>query len=204
MSSESPDLGNLESTRFTDAIARFDLVNTEDPNHELVDGVPQPKELVYARRMTARLERLATDATEPVRLAARAQHIRRWTIPRSRYPTGRHGYRQWRTTLASFHAETAREILLEVDYDDVTINHVQALLRKEKLKADPDAQLLEDVICLVFLEHYLEVFAGQHDEAKLIDILRKTWRKMSDRGRHAAFGLELKPELKALVVKAVG
>ena len=86
----------------------------------------------------------------------------------------------------------------------MTINHVQALLRKEKLKADPDVQLLEDVICLVFLEHYLEAFAGQHDEAKLIDILRKTWRKMSNRGRHAALGLELKPELKALVVKAVG
>ena len=204
MSPETSDVGSRERARFTDAIARFDRANTADPNHELVDGAPQPKELVYARRMTAWLERLAPDAAEPVRLAARAQHIRRWTIPRSRYPTGRDGYREWRTTLASFHAETAREILLEVGYDDATIVRVQALLRKERLKADPDVQLLEDVICLVFLEHYFEAFAGQHDEAKLVGILRKTWRKMSDRGRQAALALELKPELRALVAKAIG
>ena len=204
MSPGTSDLDGPERTRFADAIARFDRANAEDPNHELIDGAPQPKELVYARRMTEWLDRIAPHAAEPVRLAARAQHICRWTIPRSRYPSGRDGYREWRTTLAGFHAETAQEILREVGYDDATIGRVQALLRKERLKADPDVQLLEDVVCLVFLEHYLEAFAGQHDEAKLVDILRKTWRKMSDRGRQAALGLDLAPELGALVAKAIG
>ena len=142
-------------------------------------------------------------ASEPLRLAARSQHIRRWVIPRARFAQGRDGYREWRTTLSAFHAETAGGILRDVGYDDDTIARVQALLRKEKLKADPDVQVLENVICVVFLQYYLAGFATQHDEAKLVDILRKTWRKMSARGRSVALGLDLKPELKALVDKAV-
>jgi hypothetical protein len=190
--------------RFTNAIDRFDLANAEDPRRESVGGESQPRELVYARRMTAALDRFAPDAPEAVRLAARCQHLRRWTIPRDRYPAGRDGYRQWRTDLGRFHAETAGEILLDVGYDGATIAHVQALLRKERLKADPDVQLLEDVICLVFLEHYLADFAAQHDEEKLTDILRKTWRKMSDRGRAAALEVDLPTALRALVARAVG
>ena len=190
--------------RFTNAIDRFDLANAEDPRRGSVGGESQPRELVYARRMTAALDRFAPDAPEAVRLAARCQHLRRWTIPRDRYPAGRDGYRQWRTDLGRFHAETAGEILLDVGYDGATIAHVQALLRKERLKADPDVQLLEDVICLVFLEHYLADFAAQHDEEKLTDILRKTWRKMSDRGRAAALEVDLPTALRALVARAVG
>ncbi len=190
--------------RFTNAIDRFDAANAEDPRRESVGGEPQPRELVYARRMTAALDRFAPDASEAVRLAARCQHIRRWTIPRDRYPEGRDGYRRWRTDLGRFHAETAGAILREVGYDESTVERVAALLRKERLKADPDVQLLEDVICLVFLQHYLADFAAQHDEGKLADILRKTWRKMSDRGRAAALEADLRPELHALVVRAVG
>jgi len=191
------------SDRFDLAIERFDAANAEDPNSEIVDGVEQPKALCYARRMTACLDRFHPNAPEPVRLAARCQHIRRWMIPRTDYPDGRDGYRRWRTDLAGFHALTAGAILREVGYDDNAVARVGSLLRKERLKADPDVQLLEDVVCLVFLRHYLADFATKHAEAKLLDVLRKTWRKMSDAGRHVALALDLPPSLCALVARAV-
>ena len=191
------------SDRFERAIERFDTANAEDPNREQVDGVGQPKELVYARRMTACLDRFGPGAPEPVRLAARCQHIRRWTIPRVEYPDGRDGYRRWRTDLARFHASSAAGILRDVGYDDAMVARVGELLRKERLKADPDVQLLEDVICLVFLEHYLPDFAAKHDEEKLVGVLHKTWRKMSADGHQAALALELAPDLRALVERAV-
>lgn len=190
--------------RFASALARFDRANAEDPRRDPIDGEPQPRELVYAQRMTAALDRFSPGAPEAVRLAARCQHIRRWTVPRDRYPAGREGYRRWRADLGRFHAETAGEILREVGYDEATVARVAALLRKERLKADPDVQLLEDVICLVFLQYYLADFAAQHDDEKLMDILRKTWRKMSDRGRAAALEIHLPDGLRALVARAVG
>ena len=189
--------------RFGRAIERFDAANAEDPNREVADGVVQPKALRYARRMTACLDRFHPNAPELVRLAARCQHIRRWTVPRADYPEGRDGYRRWRTDLARFHASTAGAILREVGYDDDAVARVESLLRKERLKADPDVQLLEDVICLVFLRHYLADFATKHDEAKLLDVLRKTWRKMSDGARGAALALDLPPGLRSLVARAV-
>lgn len=196
-------MSSTQPSRFEQAIARFDQANAQDPNHDTVDGVSQPREFAYARRMTAALERFGPGASEAVRLAARCQHLQRWTIPRSTYPDGRDGYRSWRTDLGAFHAETAGAILREVGYDDATIGRVACLLRKERLKADPEVQLLEDVICLVFLEHYLADFATQHDEQKLLVILRKTWRKMSDAGRSAALALDLAPEVAGLVARAV-
>ena len=192
------------SERFREAVARFDRANAEDPNVETVDGVSHPKELLYAQRMSGALERFAPDASEVVRLAVRCQHIRRWTVSRDSYPRGRDGYRRWRTDLGDFHAETAGGILREVGYDDATVGRVQVLLRKERLKADPEVQLLEDVVCLVFLRHYLSPFAAQHEDEKVVGILRKTWRKMSERGRAAALELDLAPELRALVARAVG
>ena len=192
------------SERFREAIVRFDRANAEDPNVEMVDGASHPKELLYAQRMSDALERFAPESSEVVRLAARCQHIRRWTVPRDSYPEGRDGYRRWRTDLGRFHAETAGGILQEAGYDDETVGRVQALLRKERLKADPEVQLLEDVICLVFLSHYLAAFAAQHEDEKVVGILRKTWRKMSDRGRAAALDLDLAPELRGLVTRAVG
>ncbi len=192
-----------DSELFRDAIERFDRANSEDPNKEVHESEEHPRELLYARRMTKWLERLEPDASESLRLAARCQHICRWTIPRSEFPMDRRGYHQWRTTLARFHAEKAGEILREVGYDEELITRVQSLLRKEQLKKNPDTQTLEDVICLVFLENYFSDFAKKHEEEKLITIVRKTWKKMSPRGHEAALQLELNSADRALVEKAL-
>jgi len=190
--------------KLSEAIARFDAANTEDPNQEMIDGRERPKELVYAERMSAWLDRLAPDASDVVRLAVRAQHIRRWSIPRDSYPMDRAGYRKWRIELGKFHAVTAGEILRDVGHDEKTVTRVQSLLRKERLKADPEVQLLEDVACLVFLNHYFADFAAKHDEAKLVNIVRKTWRKMSSQGQAAARGLALPADLEAILARALG
>ena len=192
-----------DAERFNAAIARFDAANAEDPTTEIFQGAIYPKQLLYAQRMTTWLDKLAPDASEVLCLAVRCQHIRRWTIPRHTYPMDRTGYLRWRTTLAKFHADTAAAILREVGYDDATIRRVQTLLRKESLKRDPEVQCLEDVICLVFLENYLAEFATQHDEAKIIDILQKTWKKMSARGHEVALTLSMSPEACRLVEQAL-
>jgi hypothetical protein len=189
--------------RFEAAMARFDAANAADPNREISAGVSYPKELLYAHRMTAWLDKLAPDASEVLRLAARCQHIQRWTIARRDYPMDRRGYLRWRTALATFHATTAGDILRDVGYDEPTIRRVQALLRKEGLKRDPEVQCLEDVVCLVFLESYFADFAHRYDEAKVIDIIQKTWKKMSARGREVALGLPLPPEAHTLLEKAL-
>ena len=193
----------VDLERFNAAIARFDAANADDPTTEVFQGAVYPKELLYAQRMTAWLDNIAPEASEVLRLAVRCQHIQRWTIPRHTYAMDRHGYLRWRTTLAKFHADTAAAILRDVGYDDATIQRVQTLLRKERLKRDPEVQCLEDVICLVFLEHYLAAFATQHDEVKVLDILRKTWTKMSPRGHEVALTLPMSPEAHRLVEQAL-
>lgn len=190
-------------TRLEEALRRFDEANAEDPNVETVDGEPLPRELVYGRRMSKTLETFAPGAPEVVRLAARAQHIRRWEVPRESYPKGRAGYLKWRTDLYKRHGEIAGRIMKDVGYDEATIERVQTLLRKRGLKTDPDVQLLEDVICLVFLEHYFHDFAKKHDEEKLIPIVQKTWNKMTDVGHEAALQLDYEPEDLALIQKAL-
>lgn len=187
--------------KFERAVAGIDAAHVEDPARA-ADG--RARELVYAERMSARLAAFAPQASEALRLAARAQHIRRWAIRRADYPAGPAGYRQWRTEEAAAHARTAAQILSSAGYDEATIARVQSLLRKERLKADPEAQLLEDVICLVFLEHEFADFAAKHEEAKVVDILRKTWRKMSPGGQQAALSLPLPPARRALVERALG
>ena len=189
--------------RFRRAIEEFDRANADDPNFERVSGTLQAKELVYSQRMTATLDEFEPTAPEVVRLAARCQHIRRWTVPRSTYPEGRDGYRRWRSDLAQFHAETAADILTRVGYDADTVQRVQVLLRKERLKVDAEVQLLEDVACLVFLTYYLRAFVNQHEELKVVEVLRKTWRKMSTRGRSAALELSLPDDLRLLVGLAI-
>jgi hypothetical protein len=177
------------SERFTEAIWHFDAANAEDPNWEMVDGRERPKALVYAQRLTAMLVRFAPDASEALHLAARCQHLQRWKIPRADYPMTRAGYHQWRNQLRDFHAELAGAILDEVGYEGATIARVASLIRKEALKTDAEAQALEDVVALVFLESYLAEFVvehGEYDESKLTDILTKTAKKMSARGREAA------------------
>ena len=193
----------VDLERFNAAIARFDAANADDPTTEVFQGAVYPKELLYAQRMTAWLDNIAPEASEVLRLAVRCQHIQRWTIPRHTYAMDRHGYLRWRTTLAKFHADTAAAILRDVGYDDATVQRVQTLLRKERLKRDPEVQCLEDVICLVFLEHYLAAFATQHDEIKVLDILRKTWTKMSPRGHEVALTLPMSPEARRLVEQAL-
>jgi hypothetical protein len=192
-----------DQTRFDTAIARFDAANAEDPNSETVAGEAHPKELLYAQRMTTWLNKLAPDASEALRLAVRCQHIQRWAIPRRDYAMDRRGYLRWRTTLAKFHARTAGDILREVGYDDDTIRRVQMLLRKEGLKRDAEVQCLEDVACLVFLQSYFADFANQHEEAKIIDIIQKTWKKMSPRGHELALTLPLSSDASQLIDKAL-
>ncbi|HSN83884.1 MAG TPA: DUF4202 domain-containing protein, partial [Polyangiales bacterium] len=189
--------------RLDEAFRRFDEANAEDPNRETVNGEALPKELVYGRRMSERLAAFAPDAPETVKLAARAQHIRRWEVPRDSYPEGRAGYLKWRTDLYKRHGDIAGGIMKDVGYDDQSIERVQTLLRKRGLKTDPDVQLLEDVICLVFLEHYFHDFAKKHDEAKLIPIVQKTWNKMTGEGHRAALALDYAPSDLAIIEKAL-
>jgi hypothetical protein len=197
-----------DTDRFNAAISAFDAANAEDPHSERDGGAEHPKELVYARRMSMMLERFAPDAPEAVRLAVRCQHIRRWEVPRDEFPRTPEGYRAWRKKLMDLHAEAAGCILRDAGYDEETVSHVQALVRKERLKRDPDSQLVEDVVDLVFLEHYLERFVAEHpeyDEAKFADILKKTWAKMSPRGQQAALELVTLPAaLKPVILRAVG
>ncbi len=191
------------AAQYTAAIARIDAANAADPNQELFDGQPQPKELLYSQRMTAWLDRLSPAASTALRLAAHGQHICRWTIPRSDYPMDRPGYHRWRSDCQQMHAEKLAEILREVGYDESIITRVQSLVRKQRLKLDPEAQLLEDVVCLVFLENYFADFSRQHDETKLINIVRKTWSKMSPRGQQAALQLPLTSDSRTIVEKAL-
>lgn len=185
------------------ALARIDAVNAEDPRTERTDDVDEPKEVLYSRRMSRMLDRFSPGASEPLRLAARAQHIARWRIPRSDYPEGREGYRAWRTKLLELHAELTAGILHDVGYPRETADRVTALIRKESLKRDREVQTLEDVVCLVFLEHYFDDFADKHDDEKLVGILRKTLAKMSANGREAALRVEVAPRGAALVARAL-
>jgi hypothetical protein len=187
------------SDQFREAVERIDAANALDPNR----GAAGPHELVYARRMTEWLDRLEPGASEALRLAVRCQHLRRWMIPRANYPMTRAGYHQWRSTLARFHADEAGRILRDVGYDEATVGRVQALVRKEKLRTDPETQALEDAACLVFLVDEFSDFARRHDEQKVLGILAKTWGKMSERGRAAALALDLPSADRALIEKAL-
>ena len=195
-----------DPARFDRAIARIDAANALDPNRETVGGRERPKELVYAERMTAMLRRFAPDASEILRLAVRCQHIQRWTIARSEYAMDRIGYLQWRKRLYKFHAQTAGDILRDAGYDEATIERLGTLLKKEGIKSDADVQTLEDVVDLVFLESYLADFVarhGQYDLAKFTDILAKTAKKMSTRGRESAVTLIHAPADLAPLIRSV-
>jgi len=189
--------------RFKRAIAAIDAANAEDPNAIARDGAERPKELVYGEQMTRWLDKLAPQASEALHLAVRCQHIRRWEIPRGRYPMDRIGYLKWRTELKNLHARLAGDILGRAGYGDETIARVQALVRKERLKQDREAQTLEDVACLVFLENYFAEFAKQHDTGKVVSILRKTWKKMSPQGQAAALAIDMSQSARSLVEKAL-
>lgn len=193
----------MSDRRLERAFAGFDEANRADPNTTEVDGEMVPAELVYGQRMSARLDAFSPDASELLQLAARAQHICRWVIPRSDYPQGRAGYKRWRSDLARRHAEIAGEIMASVGYTETEIARVGDILQKKRLKHDPEVQTLEDVACLVFLEHHFEPFAAKHPRDKVIDIVQKTWRKMSESGQKAALALPLSDAAKELVGAAL-
>lgn len=198
----------MTKNRYQAAIAAFDQANAEDPSKEMAEGKEYPKELLYAERMSEMQQRYAPEASEAVKLAVRAQHIQRRKIPRSDYPMNRQGYLQWRTGLYKFHAETAGRIMQEVGYDDAMVERVKTIVSKKGLKVNPETQLMEDVVDLVFLEHYMAGFAAQHpeyDEEKWIKIIHKTWQKMSPGAHEFALAGKIKlPEaLVPLILKAV-
>ncbi len=192
------------NTAFARAIAAIDAANAEDPTRiQTAEGL-RPKELVHAELLTAWVGRLNPEASEALLLAARAHHLRRWTLPRNSYPPGRTGYLRWRTRLHDIHAEAAAAILATAGYEADTIERVQTIIRKEHLRDDPEVQTLEDALCLVFLDRQLdELTASIADEAKMVSVLRKSWAKMSPAGREFALGLDLTAAGLALVRRAL-
>lgn len=193
------------SERYHAAIEKFDAANGEDPNLENVDGKDVPAALIYGHRMSARQEIYEPDASEELQLACRAQHLQRWVIPRSDYPEGIKGYNQWRRAMAVFHAEKAGEIMREVGYEEPTIERVQTILRKEGRLNDPEVQALEDIACLVFVEHYFVAFGDKfnYDDDKLVDIVKKTLRKMSPKAHASAGGISLPERHTQVIGRAV-
>ena len=190
------------------AIALVDAANSEDPNRVTLDGKDWPKELLYSQRMSDMLQRFRPDADAAQQLAIRAQHIQRWKSRRDAYPMDRIGYLQWRKDLYKIQAQTAVDLLMQAGYGEDVTSRVRQAVAKERIKENPDTQLLEDVTDLVFIEHYMLAFAEKHpeyDEEKWLDIVRKTWKKMSARAQQFALSGSVKlPEpLIPLIQKAV-
>jgi len=194
----------LDSARFDAAIRRFDEENARDPNVENVNGSPQPRELVYARWLTDWVLKLCPDATEALRLAARCQHLCRWMIPRNSYPMTRAGYLQWREALKKFHAQKAAEILREVGFPDDTVRRVQELNLKKNYPHDAEGRVLEDALCLVFLERQLGDLAGKTSDDKVINALKKSWEKMTPAAHAEALKLPFGQREKGLLERALG
>lgn len=204
-------------------LAAIDEINLKDPRADALQeeelklasaeqSLTAPKEWLYGQRMSRRLRCFAPWASHVVQIAARAQHVKRWVSERKAYPKGTAGYRQWRQDLGKMHAEIAKEEMLKVGYSTKEASRVTKLLTKQDIKGDKEVQLLEDVICLVFLEFYWFPFSKKHvlepekdamGEEKLLDIVKKTWVKMSDQGHAAALQLDLAEKPKALILKAL-
>ncbi|OYX24988.1 MAG: hypothetical protein B7Z06_08040 [Flavobacteriales bacterium 32-35-8] len=193
----------MKPTRFESAIILIDNKNSEDINTYQVHGLEISTELVYSQRMSQKLLQFEPNASEELQIAARAQHICRWKIARNEYPMDRVGYLKWRETLKKMHADLTSEILKEVGYDTEFIDRVSFLIHKKLIKKDGESQTLEDVICLVFLEYYFEDFAEKHEDDKVIDILQKTWVKMSDKGHSEALKIKYSEKSLSLIKQAL-
>ena len=197
-----------KQSTFDRALALIDAANSDDPNQVSADGKDWPKELLYSERMSDMLERYNSDADEAMKLAIRSQHIERWKSPRNAYPMDRIGYLKWRKDLYKIQANTAAALLLEAGYGEVVIGRVRNAVAKKNIKGNPDTQLLEDVTDLVFLEHYLLAFVAKHpdySEQKWIEIIQKTWNKMSDDAHAFALSgaVSLPESIVPLIRKAV-
>ncbi len=192
-----------EGRRFLETIGEIDLLNDGDPKRVAFEGHELGYELWFSMQLTAWVLKLAPSASEALMLAARGQHICRWTIPRADYPMNRAGYLKWRTDLKKFHAGKVAEVLRTKGYDETLLERVQDLNLKKNLKSDEECQALEDALCLVFLEKQFASFSEKTDEEKMIGILRKSWAKMSEAGHEAALGLPLDEARQQLVNKAL-
>jgi hypothetical protein len=188
---------------FEAALHRFDAENSRDPNREIAGADSHPRELLYARRLTEWVLRLRPDASEELRLAARCQHICRWEIPRTSYPMTRAGYLKWRADLKKFHAQKAGDILREAGYDETVIRRVQELNLKKNFPDDPEGRVLEDALCLVFLQFQLADLAAKTAEDKTINALQKSWHKMTGAARAEALKLDYGPREKILLQRAL-
>jgi len=193
----------MKPTRFETAIAIIDKKNDGDPNTYQVAGLEYSKELLYSQRMTRKLLQFEPNASKALQIAARGQHICRWKISRKEYPMDRVGYLKWREELKKMHANLTGEILLQVGFDDQFVDRVQKIILKKFIKKNEESQTLEDTICLVFLDYYFDEFAAKHTSEKIIDILKKTWVKMSDKGHQAALKIPFSEKSLALVKQAI-
>jgi hypothetical protein len=193
----------MKNDRLQKAFDAFDQYNSKDPYREVEKGKSFPKEMLYGIRMSKKLSAYKPDASEALMLATRCQHIGRWEIARNSFPMDRKGYLQWRSKLAMYHAAIASRILEEVGYEEETIDKVKFLLQKKELRQHhPETQVLEDVICLVFIEYYLADFAVQHEEEKVVDIIRKTIGKMSAQALEEVGNLNIPDAVKPLLARA--
>lgn len=206
------DLTKHMTTPLKKVLNAIDNINQTDTNTTLVDGIEHPKELLYGQRMTQCLNTHWNDASELLQIAVRAQHIKRWHLKRTEFPQGKAGYYQWRIALGKFHGELTASLMLENGYTAEEAEQTATIIRKDlvrkgKAKKDDDSQALEDVACLVFLEHYFDDFAAQYitagNEEKIIRIVQLTWKKMSERGHDIALTIPLPEHLSALVGKAL-
>lgn len=193
----------MTTDRLRQLLERIDQLNREDPTTELVEGTPQPRELVYAQRLSAWVKRLDPNSSEALQIAARAQHLQRWTIPRDRYEKNRQGYLRWRETLKTFHITTTARLMREAGYAEQMIARVSELMSKRRLKEDADTQTLEDALCLVFLETQLADLRAKTPDETMRDVLRKTWQKMSARARAEALTLPLSDANRRFVEAAI-
>lgn len=194
------------SEKFSAVIEAIDTANADDPRKVLVDGAELPHEQVYSARMRETLSRVYPEASELLHIAAHAQHLRRWDIPRDAYPEGRDGYNKWRRAARQHHVELISQIMDGAGYSASDINHVASLIKKEQLKKDKESQALENIVAIVFIEHYFEDFAEEHDDydkAKIIDIVAKTLKKMSPKGHEAALALPLSQSTRSIIMSAI-
>jgi hypothetical protein len=194
----------MTTSAFQNACTWIDAENAQDPNSEIYQSVSYPKELLYSNRMYARLMDFYPEASQEVQIAAKAQHICRWKSSRESYPMDRVGYLKWREDLKKFHAKTTAEILEKAEYSQEFIARVSFLIEKKLLKKDAETQLLEDVICLVFLEYYFDSFVHKHDREKMKNIILKTWNKMSEAGQQEALKINFGNANLQLIREALG
>ncbi|MGD9934540.1 MAG: DUF4202 domain-containing protein [Dehalococcoidia bacterium] len=193
----------MTRTPFERAVEAIQQANSNDPRTELVDGVAVPWEIAHANALVAWIERLQPAPSQELLLAAYGQHIRRWEHPRSEFPEGRTGYLRWRTTLYRFHATACARLLRESDVSEAAITRVEQLVSKQCPRGDAEAQALEDALCLVFLERQFAALAGRLADSKTVDVVRKTWRKMSPAAHEAALALPLSPSERDIIQRAL-